>query len=76
MSLRSQVLDIVIGGLIAGLTTFVLGNFVVGDQQLAVTIAVILASMYYFSRNPWGATPEQGRAINERIDAAYDRVLP
>lgn len=75
MSFLSQVLDIVIGGLIAGLTTFLLGT-VVADQQLPVTVGVILASMYYFSRNPWGTTPEQGEEINARIDAVYERVLP
>ncbi|SEO66655.1 hypothetical protein SAMN05216388_101690 [Halorientalis persicus] len=75
MSLLHQVLDILIGGLIAGLTHFML-NFAIADPNLPVTIGVILASMYYFSRNPWGASREQGKQWNERIDAMYERVLP
>ena len=75
MSFLSQVLDVVIGGLLAGVTTFVLGS-VVADQQLAVTVGVILASMYYFSRNPWGTNREQGAKFNNRIDDVYDRILP
>jgi hypothetical protein len=75
MSFLSQLLDVILGGLLAGLTTFAL-SAVVADQQLAVTVGVILASMFYFSRNPWGTTREQAVEINERIDALYDRILP
>ncbi|SDG09820.1 hypothetical protein [Halorientalis regularis] len=75
MSLLHQILDILIGGLIAGLTHFTL-SLVIEDPNLPVTIGVILASMYYFSRNPWGGSREQGRRWNERIDAIYERVLP
>lgn len=75
MSFLSQVLDIVISGLIAGLGTFALGS-VIADQQFAVTVGVILASMYYFSRNPWGTNREQGAKFNDRIDDIYDRILP
>ncbi|WP_136716650.1 hypothetical protein [Halorientalis salina] len=75
MSFLSQLLDVILGGLLAGLTTFAL-SAVVADQQLAVTVGVILASMFYFSRNPWGTNREQAVEINERIDALYDRILP
>lgn len=75
MSFLSQLLDVILGGLLAGLTTFALGA-VVADQQLAVTVGVILASMFYFSRNPWGTNEEQAVEINDRIDALYDRILP
>ncbi|MFB6143648.1 MAG: hypothetical protein ABEJ30_09950 [Halorientalis sp.] len=75
MSFPSQLLDVLVGGAIAGLTTFLLGS-VVADPQLPVTVGVVLASLYYFSRNPWGTTPDQAAAINERIDAVYRRVLP
>ena len=73
MSVLYQVVDIVIGGLIAGATTFVIGTLV-ADQQLAVTVGVVLASMYYFSRNPWGVS--DGAKYNDAIDDLYDRVLP
>lgn len=75
MSFLSQLLDVIIGGLIAGLSTFMIG-FAVADQQLAVTVGVILASMFYFSRNPWGTNREQAAAINDQIDALYERILP
>ena len=75
MSFLSQLLDVIIGGLLAGLSTFVLG-FAVPDQQFAVTVGVILASMFYFSRNPWGTSRTQAVAINDRIDDLYARILP
>ncbi|AQL42400.1 hypothetical protein BV210_06585 [Halorientalis sp. IM1011] len=75
MSFLHQVLDILIGGLIAGLSHFML-SFAIADPNLPVTIGVILASMYYFSRNPWGGSREQGRRWNRRIDKMYDKVLP
>jgi len=75
MSFLSQLLDVIIGGLIAGLSTFMIG-FAVADQQLAVTVGVILASMFYFSRNPWGTNRKQAAAINDQIDALYERILP
>jgi hypothetical protein len=49
---------------------------VLADQQFTSSVGIVLASMYYFSRNPWGSSYERGRSYNERIDAAYDRVLP
>lgn len=75
MSFRSQLLDVLIGGLIAGATTFVLGA-VVPETRLAVTVGVLLASMFYFSRNPWGTSRPQAAEINQRIDDLYDRILP
>lgn len=75
MPLLYQIVDIVIGGLIAGAMTFVI-SAVVPDQQFAVTIGVILASMYYFSRNPWGSDPEQAAEYNARIDEFYGKFLP
>jgi hypothetical protein len=75
MSVLYQVVDIVIGGLIAGATTFVL-SAATADQQLAVTVGVVLASMYYFSRNPWGSDPERAAEYNARIDGFYGKFLP
>ncbi|WP_336000920.1 hypothetical protein [Halorientalis halophila] len=75
MSLLHQILDVLIGGLIAGVSHFLL-SFVIADPNLPVTIGVILASMYYFSRNPWGANPEQAERTNERIDEVYEKILP
>jgi hypothetical protein len=71
MSFSHQLTDIVVSGLIAGISTFLFSAFV---PQLAVTIGVILASMYYFSRNPWGS--QNGDEINDQIDDLYGRYLP
>lgn len=71
MSFAHQLVDIIISGLIAGLSTFLFGAVA---PELAVTLGVILASMYYFSRNPWGS--QSGEEINERIDDLYERYLP
>ncbi|MFC7228497.1 hypothetical protein N0B31_13880 [Salinirubellus salinus] len=65
-----QVVDIVVSGLIAGFTAFSLS---VALPRLSVTIAVVLASAYYFSRNPWGG---DGERFNEQIDDLYERFLP
>jgi hypothetical protein len=73
MSFLYQVVDIVLAGLIAGLSSFLL-TFLTPDSQLAVTVGVVLASMYYFSRNPWGGGDAE--ALNAAIDDAYARVLP
>ena len=51
MSVAHQIVDVLISGVIAGLSAFVLSA---AAPRFAVTIGVILASMYYFSRNPWG----------------------
>ena len=71
MSVSHQIVDVFISGLIAGLSSFMLSAFA---PRLAVTIGVILASMYYFSRNPWGS--QSGDEINDRLDDLYDRYLP
>ena len=70
MSVAHQTVDVLVSGLIAGLSSFLLSAFA---PRLAVTIGVILASMYYFSRNPWGS--QNGDAINDRVDELYDRYL-
>jgi hypothetical protein len=71
MSVAYQIVDILIAGVIAGLSAFVLSA---AAPRFAVTIGVILASMYYFSRNPWGS--QDGDEINRQIDDLYDRYLP
>jgi hypothetical protein len=72
MSLIHQAMDIVIGGLIAGLSTFLFGA--VMTPYLAISMGAFLAAMYYFSRNPWGVS--DGAKYNDAIDDLYDRVLP
>ena len=47
MSVAHQLVDVLVSGLIAGLSSFVIGALA---PQLGVTIGVILASMYYFFR--------------------------
>jgi hypothetical protein len=71
MSVAHQTVDVLISGLLAGLSAFALSAIA---PRFAVTIGVILASMYYFSRNPWGSQESEG--INERIDDLYERYLP
>jgi hypothetical protein len=71
MSVAHQVVDILLSGVIAGAATFLVSAVAPG---YALVIGVVLASMYYFSRNPWGS-PE-GDRINEYIDETYDRFLP
>ena len=71
MSVAHQLVDVLVSGLIAGLSSFVIGALA---PQLGVTIGVILASMYYFSRNPWGS--QRGEEYNKAIDDLYDRYLP
>ena len=71
MAFSRQVVDIVVGGLIAGLVTFLLSAVA---PRIAVTAGVLFAGMYYFSRNPWASqNPEE---INDAIDDLYDRFLP
>jgi len=72
MTFTHQVLDIVIGGVLAGLGTFVFGVAV--QPSLAVALGAFFAAMFYFSRNPWGM--QEGAELNDRIDDLYDRVLP
>jgi hypothetical protein len=69
-SFAYQVVDIVLSGLIAGFTAFSLS---LALPRLAVTISVVLAAAYYFSRNPWGG---DGERFNEQVDDLYERFLP
>ncbi|EMA48913.1 hypothetical protein C448_02256 [Halococcus morrhuae DSM 1307] len=71
MSVAYQIVDVLIAGVVAGLSAFVLSAI---TPRFSVTIGVILASMYYFSRNPWGS--QSGDDLNRRIDDLYDRYLP
>lgn len=72
MSLSHQIADILVGGLVAGLATFVLGALI--PPYLAISMGAFFAAMYYFSRNPWGV--QGGEEYNEAIDDVYDRYLP
>ncbi|MFT4882383.1 MAG: hypothetical protein ACI9HI_002407 [Salinirussus sp.] len=72
MSFIHQVADVVIGGLIAGVSTFAFGA--VMQAYLAVSVGAFLAATFYFSRNPWGSP--DGDQYNEMIDDVYDRYLP
>lgn len=72
MSIARQVFDVLLAGGIAGAATF-LAALVVGPDD-GVLIGVILASMYYFSRYPFGSS--RGHEYNERIDELYDEYLP
>jgi len=72
MSLAHQVADVVIGGLVAGVSTFLFGA--VMQAYLAISIGAFLAATFYFSRNPWGSP--DGDRYNELIDDVYDRYLP
>jgi hypothetical protein len=67
--LLHQILDIAIAGLIAGFTTLSLS---VALPRLSVSVGVLLAAAYYFSRYPWGG---DGERFNDQIDALYDRLL-
>lgn len=71
MSVAHQMFDVLVAGVIAGLSAFIIGAVA---PQLGATIGVIFASMYYFSRNPWGS--QHGEELNEAIDDLYDRYLP
>ncbi|MDS0280609.1 hypothetical protein [Haloarcula onubensis] len=67
-----QFVDLLVAALIAGTTTFLWSLFV--PPAFALWIATLFASMYYFSRNPWGSP--KGAAYNEWIDDLYDQYLP
>jgi hypothetical protein len=69
-ALYYQFVDVLVAGVIAAVVAFAL----VPVTAQATSIAVVLASMYYFSRNPWGST--QGERYNETIDRLYGRYLP
>lgn len=72
MSLKFQIVDILLGGLFAGLGTFALSAVV--TPSLSVALGAFFAAMFYFSRNPWGSP--DGNEYNDRIDDLYDRILP
>jgi hypothetical protein len=72
MSLLHQIVDIVIGGLLAGVMTFALSAIIA--PYLAISMGAFFAAMYYFSRNPWGSP--NGDEYNDAIDEFYESVLP
>ena len=72
MSLARQLLDVLSTGLIAGSVTLTLSAVL--DPSTAALVGVLLATMYYFSRYPWGS--RDGERYNDRIDALYDEYLP
>ncbi|RNJ25458.1 hypothetical protein [Halosegnis longus] len=69
MGVLFQALDIVIAGILAGVTTFVLATVA---PNVAVSVGVLAAGLYYFSRNPWGGNGEE---VNDAIDDVYARLL-
>ena len=71
MSVAYQFADVVVATILAVVALAVFGTLA---PSTALTMAVLSACTYYFSRNPWGSP--DGDAFNERIDALYDRVLP
>ncbi len=71
MSLKHQLFDILLAGIIAGLSTFMI-SFVAFEAALAIGLA--LGSMYYFSRYPWGS--QDGEKYNELIDEFYAKYFP
>lgn len=71
MGVARQAIDIVIAGLIAGISSFVVSAL---SPDMSVTVGVALAIMYYFSRYPWGST--EGEKYNEMIEDLYDQYLP
>ena len=70
MAFAYQVLDIVIAGILAGVTTFALASVA---PRIATDMGVLFAALYYFSRNPWGGNGEE---INEAVDGVYARLVP
>lgn len=72
MSIARQAFEVLLAGLVAGVTTNLAAVVLAPDG--AVVIGVVLASMYYFSRYPWGSS--RGAEYNERIDQFYDDYLP
>jgi hypothetical protein len=72
MSLKFQIADILLGSLLAGAGTFVLGAVIA--PSTAVALGAFFAAMYYFSRNPWGSP--DGAEYNDRIDDLYEQYLP
>ena len=69
MSTKYQILDIILAGLVAGLTTFMI-SFVSVD--LSLPIGMTFASGFYFSRHPWGS--QRGSEINDKIEDFYNSL--
>lgn len=70
MSFAYQVLDIVIAGILAGITAFGLAGIA---PAVATDVGVLFAALYYFSRNPWGGN---GDEVNAAIDDVYASLVP
>ena len=71
MALAQHIVDIIVAGLIAGVSSFLVSAV---SPDVSITLGVALACMYYFSRYPWGS--RHGADYNERIDELYDEYLP
>lgn len=71
MSLARQIMDVLIAGLIAGVSSFLVSAV---SPDVSITLGVALACMYYFSRYPWGS--RQGADYNKKIDELYNEFLP
>lgn len=70
MAKSHQLVDIVLTGFVAGLTTFIVSFFTL---DLALAVGMTLASGFYFSRHPWAS--QDGNEINEEINQLYDSIL-
>ena len=70
MAFAYQLLDIVIAGILAGVTTFAIATVA---PRIATDMGVLFAALYYFSRNPWGGNGEE---INAAVDEAYAALVP
>jgi hypothetical protein len=70
MSFAFQVLDVLVAGIVAGITAFAVGAVA---PTVATDVGVLLAGMYYFSRNPWGGNGEE---VNAAIDEVYASLVP
>lgn len=71
MGFARHVVDILVAGLIAGVSSFFVSAV---SPDVSITLGVAFACMYYFSRYPWGS--RHGSEYNERIDEVYDKYLP
>ena len=71
MAFARHVVDIIVAGLIAGVSSFLVSTV---SPDVSITLGVALACMYYFSRYPWGT--RHGSEYNKRIDELYDEYLP
>lgn len=71
MSVRRQLFDVLVAGVLATVLAFPVNLAAPG---LGTVVGILVASTFYFSRYPWGA--KDGHRLNERIDAFYDAHLP